>query len=165
MELLLFDIGGEPYGVALDEVDEVLHLPALRAIPTAPPFLAGVFNLRGALIPVIDIQERLGRLRTAPPPPLSASEPVLSPYPRGTRLLLVTVEGMRYGVIMDRWQGIRDLEEGSHREGVLKGEAKSSFIYGLQLLQEGMVQRVVLRQLLRSDELALLRTQQAEMVV
>ncbi|HIJ26148.1 MAG TPA: hypothetical protein HPP79_10775, partial [Gammaproteobacteria bacterium] len=74
MEMLLFNIGGDTYGVELSDVDEVLHMPTLRPIPSAPSFLAGVLNLRGELVPVIDLVERLGQMRVTPPPPISSRE-------------------------------------------------------------------------------------------
>ena len=157
MELLLFNIAGERYAVDLSEVDEVLHMSTLRAIPSAPPFLAGVLNLRGELVPVVDVVERLGQFRAAAPPRISADEAPQSPYPRGTRLLLTRDEtGFRYAVIMDGWQGIRELEQESYREGVLGSEGKPPWINGLNIEEGGMVQRILIRQLLYAEERKLL---------
>ena len=155
MEMLLFKIGGDTYGVKLVDVDEVLHMPTLRSIPSAPLFLAGVLNLRGALIPVIDMLERLG-------PPLGLQESPQSPYPAGTRLLLTADGDFRFAVIMDGWQGIRELDEQSYREGILTELGKSPFINGINIGDEGMIQRVLLRKLLHDEERSLLLNQQGE---
>lgn len=163
MEMLLFEIAGDTYGVQLNDVDEVLHMPALRSIPSAPPFLAGVLNLRGDLVPVIDVLERLGQFRAEPPPPLSAAESPQTPYPKGTRLLMTTDEsGFRYAVIMDGWQGIRQFDEESYRDGVLTSDGKSPWINGLNVGEEGMIQRVLIRQLLHDEERRLLQQQGVE---
>ncbi|MBT3197181.1 MAG: chemotaxis protein CheW [Gammaproteobacteria bacterium] len=159
MEMLLFDIAGERYGVDLMDVDEVLHMSTLRTIPSAPGFLAGVLNLRGALVPVVDIQERLGHFRPSPPPQISATEAVQSSYPKGTRLLLTGRETFRYGVVMDGWQGIRQFDEQSYRDGILTTESKSPFINGMNLADEGMIQRILLRRLLQDVELEMLQTE------
>ena len=160
MEMLLFNIGGDTYGVELSDVDEVLHMPTLRPIPSAPSFLAGVLNLRGELVPVIDLVERLGQMRVPPPPPISSREQAQSPYPKGTRLLLTeSGDGFRYAVIMDGWKGIHSFEEESYREGVLTRDGKLPWINGINLGESGMVQRILLRSLLRDEERALLQNQ------
>lgn len=160
MEMLLFKIGGDSYGVKLADVDEVLHMPTLRTIPSAPMFLAGVMNLRGILIPVIDILERLGLHRAAPPPQLSAVESPQTAYPQGTRLLLTSNGDFRFAVIMDGWQGIREFDDQSYRDGILTEQGKSPFINGMNIGDEGMIQRVLLKQLLHDEERALLLDQQ-----
>jgi purine-binding chemotaxis protein CheW len=58
-KLLIFALGEERYALPLATVQEVVNLPsALTRVPNAPPFLAGVMNLRGQVIPVIDQRER-----------------------------------------------------------------------------------------------------------
>ena len=51
----IFRTGRERYCVHVLEVDEVLEWPRLTRLPLSPPFLMGVFNLRGTIIPVVDI--------------------------------------------------------------------------------------------------------------
>jgi chemotaxis-related protein WspB len=61
MKLLVFQIGADRYGLPLPAVRRVLPLMALKALPGAPEAVAGLMNLHGAVIPVID----LGRLAGA----------------------------------------------------------------------------------------------------
>ena len=160
MEMLLFKLAGDTYGVQLSDVDEVLHLPTLRSIPSSPPFLSGILNLRGELVPVIDIMERLGHFRDVPPPPLSATEDQQTAYPKGTRLLMTSSEGFRFGVIMDGWQGIREFDDESYRDSILASEGKSPWVNGVNIGDEGMIQRILLRKLLHQEERVLLQSQQ-----
>ena len=51
----IFRTGRERYCVHVLEVDEVLEWPRLTRLPLSPPFLMGVFNLRGTIVPVVDI--------------------------------------------------------------------------------------------------------------
>jgi two-component system chemotaxis response regulator CheV len=56
VELLLFRLGGpEQYGINVAEVREVMRLPALTRVPETGPRIAGVANIRGALVPVINL--------------------------------------------------------------------------------------------------------------
>lgn len=156
MEMLLFKIDNDSYGVELDDVEEVLHMPLLRHIPSAPAFITGALNLRGELLPVIDITERLGSHRPAPPPPLGSEEEQLSPYPLGTRLLVTREERedspLRFGVIMDGWQGISRFDPDSYRHGILNTDCKAPWINGINLGEGRMIQRIMIKNLLYEEE-------------
>jgi purine-binding chemotaxis protein CheW len=64
--------GGE-YALAVGDVVEVLSMVALARMPEAPPWLAGMLNLRGRVVPVIDLRRRLN----FPPRPPSLDTPVI----------------------------------------------------------------------------------------
>ncbi len=69
---LSFELGGELYGIALKHLAETRRGTPLRRLPCAPPHLAGVMNLRGELIPVIDLGPILGIGQKEIPATLSA---------------------------------------------------------------------------------------------
>ena len=53
-------IGSEEYGINISDVQEVIPSPSITRVPNAPPHILGVINLRGNVIPVIDLAQRLG---------------------------------------------------------------------------------------------------------
>ncbi len=57
---LIFRLGDQPYGLAIEHVAEVLRMAALLPLPHAPAWLLGCLNLRGHVIPVLDLGRRLG---------------------------------------------------------------------------------------------------------
>jgi purine-binding chemotaxis protein CheW len=60
-QLVVFRLGQEEFGVPIDSVQEIVRVPeALTRVPQAPGFVEGVINLRGAVLPVIDLRRRLG---------------------------------------------------------------------------------------------------------
>ncbi|MBD2596515.1 chemotaxis protein CheW [Nostoc spongiaeforme FACHB-130] len=62
MLMLLFKVGNERYAIASSEVVEVIPLIALNNLPHTPEYLAGVFNYRGFIVPVVDLcQLMLGK--------------------------------------------------------------------------------------------------------
>jgi chemotaxis signal transduction protein len=65
-------IGGESYGLSVDGVREIVSLPALLPLSGAPNYVAGLFNLRGIFLPVLD-----GRALVNQPAPLDLSNQVL----------------------------------------------------------------------------------------
>jgi chemotaxis signal transduction protein len=58
--LLTFALYPERYGLPVDRVDEVVPLPELTPLPDSDPCVAGLFNLRGEIVTVIDLRARLG---------------------------------------------------------------------------------------------------------
>jgi purine-binding chemotaxis protein CheW len=60
LEVLLFELAAERYGVATRDVLEVLRAVASRPLPLAPSVVEGIVDLRGDLVPVLDIRARLG---------------------------------------------------------------------------------------------------------
>ena len=60
-QLVVFRLGQEEFGVPIDSVQEIVRVPeALTRVPKAPDFVEGVINLRGSVLPVIDLRRRLG---------------------------------------------------------------------------------------------------------
>lgn len=60
LHYLTFSLGGRPYAVETQCVREILEFGSLTRVPMMPPVVRGVMNLRGAVVPVIDLQHRLG---------------------------------------------------------------------------------------------------------
>lgn len=58
-QLVSFRIGEEEFGVDILMVQEIIRLPNITPIPNAPSFILGMINLRGKIIPVIDLRQRL----------------------------------------------------------------------------------------------------------
>lgn len=63
MQLVGFGIGDERFGVDILEVQEIIRAAAVTAVPNSPDFVEGVINLRGEIIPVIDLRKRLNLYR------------------------------------------------------------------------------------------------------
>src|SRR5919198_4274220 len=59
-QLVVFQLGAELYGVEIARVHEIIRLQAVTRVPRAPAFVEGVINLRGKVIPVVDLRRRFG---------------------------------------------------------------------------------------------------------
>lgn len=87
-EFLRLELAGDPYAVPVVRVREIVGLPKVTKVPRAPRSLHGVISLRGEIIEVIDLRERLG-LPSAPPT-------------RATRVLVLHGEdGRAAGLLVD----------------------------------------------------------------
>ncbi|MFV3074546.1 chemotaxis protein CheW [Niveispirillum fermenti] len=66
IELLLFSLEDRPYAIRIDRVERVVAMAAVVPMPGAPPVVAGVINLGGRFLPVLDVRARLGLAVHAP---------------------------------------------------------------------------------------------------
>lgn len=57
-QLVVFELAGEAYGVNVAQVQSIIPMQEIVTVPGAPPFIEGVVNLRGTVVPVIDLRHR-----------------------------------------------------------------------------------------------------------
>ena len=86
-QLVVFDLAGENYGVNIGTVREIIRMQAITHLPEAPEYVEGVINLRGRVIPVIDLRQRFG---------LAVTE-----HTTESRIVVVDITGADIGVIVD----------------------------------------------------------------
>jgi purine-binding chemotaxis protein CheW len=86
-QLVAFELAGETYGVDINWVHEIIRMQAVTRLPRTPEFIEGVINLRGRIIPVIDLRKRFGL------PPREQTP--------DTRIMVVEMAGVTVGMIVD----------------------------------------------------------------
>ncbi len=86
-QLVIFNLGGEAYGLDIGTVREIIQLQAVTNVPGAAHSVEGVINLRGSVIPVVDLRKRFG----------------LQEIERGkeTRIVVISSAGQDIGIIVD----------------------------------------------------------------
>lgn len=92
LQLVTFQLGVEQYGIDIMEVDGIVREENIRAIPNAPNYVEGIFNLRGNIIPVISLHKRF-HLKAAE---LSEEDKLLS------GLVIINLNDMLIGIIIDK---------------------------------------------------------------
>jgi purine-binding chemotaxis protein CheW len=87
LQLVSFNIDNEEFGIDILKVEEIIRVISITKIPNAPDFIEGVINLRGKVIPIIDLRTRLNRIRKE--------------HDNNTRVIVVEVSGITVGFIVD----------------------------------------------------------------
>jgi len=87
VQLVVFKLGREEYGVSILQVQEIKRIMDITRVPHSPDYIKGVINLRGSVLPVIDLKNRL----SLPP----------ADYTDDTRIIIVRVEDITVGLIVD----------------------------------------------------------------
>jgi purine-binding chemotaxis protein CheW len=98
-QIVAMSVGGEVYGVAIDLVHTVILPQAITVVPRTPEHVRGVINLRGRVVPIVDLRIRFGL------PPLPEDRV------RHSRIVMVDVGGHHTGVIVDSVSEVLRLPE------------------------------------------------------
>jgi len=80
-------IGRETFGLPISMVREIVRVPEITSVPNAPDYIEGVINLRGRIIPVVDLRKRFGEKATEPD--------------KRNRIVVVEMENRRIGLIVN----------------------------------------------------------------
>lgn len=142
-EFLTFTLGGEEYGVDILKVQEIRGYDTVTRIPGAPDFIKGVINLRGTIVPVIDM-----RLKFA----LGKAE-----YNEWTVMIILNIGKRVVGMVVDGVSDVMQLSADQIRPAPEFGGAiDTRFITGLGTLDERMLILVDIERLMSGADMALI---------
>lgn len=65
-QILTFSVGGQLFGIEIDVIKEIIQYGSVTRVPLVPAYIRGVLNLRGAVVPVVDLLARFGRSGEGP---------------------------------------------------------------------------------------------------
>ena len=116
---VVFILSSEYYGVDMRDTYRVLPMEALARVPNMPPFLKGAVNLRGMLVPVLDLRTRLGLQITR-----QTAE---------SRIVIVNTAGQDVGFIVDAVTGVLPVPTSSI-EPVSASSIRSNYLSGIAVL-------------------------------
>lgn len=86
-QLVVFTLANETYGIAISTVNEIIRMQEITEVPRTPDFVEGVINLRGRIVPVIDLRKRFC---------LEAGEET-----QASRIMVVEIQGLTVGMVVD----------------------------------------------------------------
>jgi len=135
--IIVFTLDRQRYGIALAAVDRVVRLVEITPLPGAPPFVRGVINVQGTIVPVVDLRLRFG----LPARPVELSD----------QLIIARAAGRSLALTADTAQGVCDC-----RQEVVTGAAailpELPFLSGIARLPDGLILIHDLEQLLSPHE-------------
>lgn len=141
-EYLTFTLGTEDYGVDILKVQEIRGYDTVTRLPDSPEFIKGVINLRGVIVPVVDlrIKFKLGEVR----------------YDSFTVMIILNVGGRIIGMVVDGVSDVIRLAPGQVRPAPELGAAvDTKFLAGVGTMEERMILLLDIDRMLNSREMAL----------
>lgn len=143
-EYLTFVLDGEEYGVDILCVQEIRVWSSVTELPNKPEYLKGVINLRGVIIPIIDLRQRFGK------PKLQYNEQTVTIILRSKN----TERPMVVGVVVDAVSEVYKFENKSIRKAPAFGnQIDNCFLKGLATVEEKLIILLETNTLLDQDEL------------
>jgi purine-binding chemotaxis protein CheW len=141
-EFLAFKLGSEEYGIDILKVQEIRGYEAVTRIANAPEFIKGVINLRGIIIPVVDMRIKF-----------KLGQPV---YDQFTVVIILNINGRVVGMVVDSVSDVTSLTEEQIKPAPDMGTAFSSeYMIGLGTIDERMLILVDIGRLMSSPEMGL----------
>ncbi len=141
-ETLVFALGQEEYGIDILKVQEIRGYDAVTTIANSPPFLKGVINLRGTIVPIVDmrIKFNLGKVE----------------YDQFTVVIILNVAKRVVGMVVDAVSDVITLLPEQIKPAPEFGSAlKTEYINGLGTVDSRMIIMVDIEKLMTSQEMEL----------
>ena len=144
-QMVTFHLGEELYGVNIMDVKEIVRLQNVRVIPNAPYYVEGIINLRGEIIPIIDLHKRF-KIQS------SVSETEEDSIDGG--FIILKIEGSQIGIIIDKVERVVSVKAEDVKEPpqMLSGIG-SEYIEGVIREEHGYLIMLNIRKLFNAKEL------------
>ena len=145
LQLVSFKIGDEEFGIDILSVQEINRMSQITKVPNTPDFIEGVINLRGRIIPVIDLRVKLGMTR--------------KDHGKNTRIVVVELKGQTIGFIVDEVSEVlripKDITEAPPD---MVGGVNSDYITSIGKLEDRLLILLDLEKILSTSEFNILET-------
>jgi purine-binding chemotaxis protein CheW len=148
-EFLTFRLGSEEYGIDILKVQEIRSYEPPTRIANSPPFIKGVVNLRGVIVPIVDLRLKLA---------CDSAE-----YNDFTVVIVLNVKGRVVGAVVDSVSDVLALDKGAIKPAPeMSSAVDTSFITGIGTVKSGDEQRMLILMdiegLMASEEMGLINS-------
>ena len=145
VQLVIFKLDNEDYGLPISKVQEINRVVAVTRLPQTPDFMEGIINLRGRVIPVVDLRKRFGfRSRE---------------HQADTRIMVVDLAGQTVGLIVDAVNEVAKIPGECIEPPPPSFEAK--FVQGIGKLADRLVIMLDIDRIITTQERILLQNPSA----
>ncbi|MFT5590668.1 MAG: purine-binding chemotaxis protein CheW [Bradyrhizobium sp.] len=142
-EFLAFTLGKEEYGIDILKVQEIRGYEAVTRIANAPEFVKGVVNLRGIIVPIVDMRIKF-----------NLGEPT---YDQFTVVIILNISGRVMGMVVDSVSDVITLSAEQIKPAPEMGTAfNTDYLIGLGTLDERMLILIDIDKLMSSSEMGLI---------
>lgn len=145
VQIVSFALGSEEYGVDISQVQEIIRMVEITHVPRAPRFMEGVINLRGQLIPIIDLRTRFAMPR--------------ADHTKATRIVVTEIGNKRVGIVVDSVSEVLNipLDQVENAPDMIAGVG-TEYIQGVGKVGERLIILLDLTMVISTEEKAQLET-------
>lgn len=140
IKVIVFTLANEEYGVEVEKVRTIERMMPMTRVPKTFDFIKGVINLRGVVIPVIDLRGRFN---------LPESE-----YTDNTRIIIIAINEMEVGLIVDSANDVIDVDTDNIQEPPeIVGGIRAKYLRGVAKIGERLLVLLNLEEVLNKSEI------------
>lgn len=145
VQVVSFRLGSEEYGVDISQVQEIIRMVEITHVPRAPHFMEGVINLRGQLIPIIDLRTRFSMPRAG--------------HTKSTRIVVTEIGSKKVGIVVDSVSEVLNLpiEQVEEAPDMIAGVG-TEYIQGVGKISNRLIILLDLTMVMTGDEKAQLES-------
>jgi purine-binding chemotaxis protein CheW len=145
LQLVSFNMGEEEFGVDILRVQEINRMLEVTRVPNAPHFIDGVINLRGKVIPIMDLRTRFGMERKE--------------HDKNTRIIVVELHGKIVGFVVDAVKEVLRIPKSvTEPPPPIVANGREEYITAVGKLEDRLIILLELEKVLSTDEQAKLAT-------
>jgi purine-binding chemotaxis protein CheW len=145
LQLVIFKLGNESFGVEIATVESIIKMQTITRLPQAPGFVEGIINLRGKILPVVDLRKRLGI--------------DLTEITKDSRMVVVALAGTTVAMIVDQVNEVlRINDEIVEVPPSISQSVDSRFIEGIAKINQELVILLNLSKILNTSETSVLES-------
>lgn len=140
---LTFTLDENVYGISIKYVTEIIGMQTITPVPETPDFLKGIINLRGKVVPLIDVRIKFGK-------------PEIE-YNERTCVIVVEVEGLSVGLIVDMVDDVLSIpDEKIAPPPIGTGGYDNKYIEGIGKTEDNVILLLDAERILKSDEIVMM---------
>ncbi|WP_134699673.1 chemotaxis protein CheW [Ammoniphilus sp. YIM 78166] len=126
MKIVIFRINDEDYGVDVSLVNSIERMTDVTRVPNVNDYILGVMNLRGSVIPLIDLRKRFGL--------------PIETYNEDTRIIVLSVGEIEVGIVVDSCSDVTDIKRGEiEPPPTVVGGIESTYIQGVTKMDRRLI--------------------------
>ena len=139
-QFVIFMVAGEEYCLDILKVQEIIRMVSITWLPRKPSYIIGVINLRGEIIPIVDLRTKFGIEKKA--------------YTKFTRILIVQIEERLVGMVVDKVEEVKVfLDKQIENEPDMLSTARSSnYINGIAKIEKRVIIILDIERVLSKDD-------------
>jgi len=138
-QLVIFKLENEEFGVDIASVESIIKMESITRMPNMPAFVEGVINLRGLILPVIDLHRRFHLAE--------------APASKNTRIIVAILESMKVGMVVDSVSEVLRIQDDAvQATPAMVTSVDTTFITGIARVGDRLIILLDLAQVLNKQE-------------
>jgi purine-binding chemotaxis protein CheW len=149
-QLVVFQLAGERFGIEISAVESIIKMQAITRMPHTPEFIEGITNLRGSIVPVVDLRMRLG---------MPSSRNGENGARDNRRIVVINIDHRMVGMIVDAVEEVLKINsESVSSPPPMVTTVNSTYVTGIAKVSERLVILLDLSKVLSTQEALQLET-------